>query len=99
MRPDDKIIAVLENDLVWGSARDIRDVPAVLTERLQHYFLTYKLVPRQKPSAKIKMVYGRRHAHRGSASGNGGLRRTHAEPLRLTRRRGGAEDAEAGITP
>ena len=42
---DDKIISVLENDYVWGAARDISDVPAVLVERLQHYFLTYKFVP------------------------------------------------------
>src|SRR4029079_6965910 len=38
---DDKIISVLENDYVWGSARTIKDVPPVLVERLQHYFLTY----------------------------------------------------------
>lgn len=59
---DDKIVAVLENDLVWGDARDLRDVPAVLVERLQHYFLTYKLVPGQKPRSKITKVYGRGHA-------------------------------------
>jgi inorganic pyrophosphatase len=44
---DDKIISVLENDYVWGAARDLKDVPPVLVERLQHYFLTYKLVPGQ----------------------------------------------------
>jgi inorganic pyrophosphatase len=60
---DDKIIAVLENDYVWGSARDIADVPAVLVERLQHYFLTYKLVPGQPAAARIDRVYGREHAH------------------------------------
>jgi len=59
---DDKILAVLENDLVWHSARDLRDIPAVLVERLQHYFLTYKLVPGQASRAKIKKVYGRVHA-------------------------------------
>ena len=42
---DDKIISVLENDYVWGGARNVTDVPSVLVERLQHYFLTYKLVP------------------------------------------------------
>ena len=35
---DDKIISVLQNDYVWGAARDIRDVPPVFVERLQHYF-------------------------------------------------------------
>ena len=59
---DDKIVAVLENDLVYGGARDLRDVPSVLVERLQHYFLTYKLVPGQKPRSKITKVYGRPHA-------------------------------------
>ncbi len=59
---DDKIIAVLEKDLAWGNARDIKEVPAVQIERLQHYFLTYKLVPGQKVQAKIRKVYGRTHA-------------------------------------
>jgi inorganic pyrophosphatase len=59
---DDKIISVLENDHIWGDARDIRDVPAVLVERLQHYFLTYKLVPGQRTHARIRKVYGRAHA-------------------------------------
>ena len=59
---DDKIIAILENDFVWGRAREISDVPAVFVERLQHYFLTYKLVPGQPSTAHIARVYGRRHA-------------------------------------
>jgi len=59
---DDKLISVLDNDYIWGKARTIGDVPAVLIERLQHYFLTYKLVPGQKSQAKITKVYGRDHA-------------------------------------
>jgi inorganic pyrophosphatase len=59
---DDKIIAVLENDNVWGSAKEISEVPPVLVERLQHYFLTYKLVPGERPVARISKVYGRSHA-------------------------------------
>nr|HQV33722.1 inorganic diphosphatase [Calditrichia bacterium] len=42
---DDKIIAVLQNDNYWGEARDISDLPGVITERLYHYFSTYKLIP------------------------------------------------------
>jgi len=61
---DDKLISVLENDYVWGAARDISDIPAVLVERLQHYFLTYKLVPGQRRQAHITKVYGRAHAHK-----------------------------------
>jgi inorganic pyrophosphatase len=59
---DDKIVGVLDNDHIWGRARNLRDVPAVLVERLQHYFLTYKLVPGQRTRARITRVYGRRHA-------------------------------------
>lgn len=59
---DDKIISVLENDNVWGGARDISDVPPVFIERLQHYFLTYKLVPGQRSTAFIKRVYPQTHA-------------------------------------
>ncbi len=59
---DDKMISVLENDYVWGEARDLRDLPAVLVERLQHYFLTYRLVPGEKPQVDIAKVYGRAHA-------------------------------------
>ena len=59
---DDKVIGVLENDYVWGAARDVSDVPAVLVERLQHYFLTYKLVPGSPVHARIAAVYGREHA-------------------------------------
>ena len=59
---DDKIIAVLDNDYIYGSARDIADLPAVLVERLQHYFATYKLVPERPSSVSIEQVYGRSHA-------------------------------------
>ena len=59
---DDKIIAVLDNDYIYGTARDIKDLPAVLVERLRHYFQTYKLVPDQPASVTIERVYGRAHA-------------------------------------
>ncbi|HMB70722.1 MAG TPA: inorganic pyrophosphatase [bacterium] len=61
---DDKLIAVLENDYVWGEARKVTDVPSVLIERLQHYFLTYKLVPGRRSKARITKVYGRDHARK-----------------------------------
>jgi inorganic pyrophosphatase len=61
---DDKIIAVLHNDYVWGEARDIRDLPKVLVERLQHYFLTYKLIPGEPSHSRISRTYGRSHAAR-----------------------------------
>jgi inorganic pyrophosphatase len=58
---DDKVIAVLDNDYVYGAARDIKDLPAVLVERLRHYFETYKLVPDRPASVRIERVYGRAH--------------------------------------
>ncbi len=61
---DDKLISVLENDYVWGQARTIGDVPSVIVERLQHYFLTYKLVPGRKSQARITRVYDRNHARK-----------------------------------
>ena len=59
---DDKIISVLENDDMWKGARNVSDVPSVLVERLQHYFVTYKLVPGRRARARIAKVYGRVHA-------------------------------------
>lgn len=59
---DDKIVAVLDNDYVYGTARDIDDLPAVLVERLRHYFETYKLVPDRPASVTIEETYDRAHA-------------------------------------
>jgi inorganic pyrophosphatase len=60
---DDKIIAVLTNDNVWGAARDIADLPAILISRLRHYFLTYKLIPEDDPSpVSVAATFGREHA-------------------------------------
>jgi inorganic pyrophosphatase len=59
---DDKIIAVLQGDLVWGQAGDVDAIPAVLIERLQHYFMTYKLVPGEPSRIRIARTYGFAHA-------------------------------------
>jgi len=61
---DDKIIAVLHNDYIYGAARDIQEVPQVLVERLRHYFETYKLVPERQSAVSIERVYGRAQAHK-----------------------------------
>ena len=55
---DDKIIAVLENDHVWGEVRDLEALPPVLVERLRHYFETYKLVPGEENAVRIGDAYG-----------------------------------------
>ena len=59
---DDKIIAVLHNDNVWGNAREIKDLPEVLIERLRHYFSTYKMIPGQESGLVVEGIYGREHA-------------------------------------
>ncbi len=61
---DDKIIAVLDNDEFWENAHDISDLPAVLVERLRHYFSTYKMGPSQTSQMDIKKVYDRNVALR-----------------------------------
>ncbi|HEY2322639.1 MAG TPA: inorganic pyrophosphatase [Thermoanaerobaculia bacterium] len=59
---DDKIIAVLQGDYVWGNAKDLADVPPVLVERLEHYFATYKLIPGQPARTRVNGTYGYDHA-------------------------------------
>ena len=59
---DDKIIAVLEGDHVYGSANDISDLPPITVERLRHYFFTYKLAPDVKEQVRHVEPYGREHA-------------------------------------
>jgi inorganic pyrophosphatase len=59
---DDKIIAVLENDLVWGQVDDIGGLPEVLVERVSHYFVTYKLVPGHEAHVSVGAAYDRAHA-------------------------------------
>ena len=60
---DDKIIAVMAGDAAFGTWNDIDDCPALLIERLRHYFLTYKNVPGDEPAkVEITHVYGRDEA-------------------------------------
>lgn len=54
---DDKIIAVLEKDHIYGDINDIQDVPEVIIERLEHYFRTYKMVEDQEPGIEIIDVF------------------------------------------
>ena len=65
---DDKIVAVLRDDYVWGQARDITDVPEILLERLRHYFETYKLTPNCATEVRIDQIYGYEHAAKVIAS-------------------------------
>ncbi|KAB7732417.1 inorganic pyrophosphatase [Rudanella paleaurantiibacter] len=59
---DDKIIAVLKGDAMYGQYDDLTDLPPAVTKRLQHYFLTYKNLPGEKAHTEITNVYGREEA-------------------------------------
>jgi inorganic pyrophosphatase len=52
---DDKIIAVLDQDGVYGRFRDIEECPKSLIDSLRHYFLTYKEIPGEA-SGKIEIA-------------------------------------------
>lgn len=55
---DDKIIAVMKNDLVYGDMKDISEVPDAILQRILHYFKTYKLGPNAN-AVEITSVYNK----------------------------------------
>ncbi len=60
---DDKIIAVLEGDPIYGGWTELEHAPTAVIERLRHYFLTYKQIPGEEPiKVEIPQVYGRAEA-------------------------------------
>ena len=61
---DDKIIAVLEGDGLYGGWQDLFEVPKAVVNRLAHYFETYKLAPgaTTKP-IEITHLFGREESH------------------------------------
>ncbi|MCF8227632.1 MAG: inorganic pyrophosphatase [Bacteroidales bacterium] len=60
---DDKIIAVLNNDAVYGDYKDISDCPDLVIDRLKHYFLTYKDLPGKQSDVEITHTFGIDEAH------------------------------------
>jgi inorganic pyrophosphatase len=62
---DDKIVAVLAGDSVYGAYSEISEVPKAVINRVLHYFLTYKEAPNsnEKPEIEITHVYGREEAY------------------------------------
>ena len=85
---DDKIIAVMRDDALYGQLTDIAQCPPSVIERLRHYFLTYKHAP-GSPRAQ-----GRDHARlrpRRSPRGD------PAQPGRLRGGVHGRRDAEIGM--
>jgi inorganic pyrophosphatase len=62
---DDKIVAVLHDDVAWGHLRELGEVPPGIVERLRHYFLSYKRRPDDDDAVRrvrIAEVYDRSEA-------------------------------------
>jgi len=61
---DDKIIAVMKGDAIYGNYTDISQLSESITNRLKHYFLTYKDMPgsAQKRMVEIAATYDREEA-------------------------------------
>ncbi|MFM2307420.1 MAG: hypothetical protein RLZZ367_2089 [Bacteroidota bacterium] len=61
---DDKIIAVMKDDAVYGHITDISQLEVKIVNRLKHYFLTYKDLPgaAEKKRVEIAATYGREEA-------------------------------------
>ncbi|MEO7538572.1 MAG: inorganic pyrophosphatase [Pyrinomonadaceae bacterium] len=56
---DDKIIAVLRGDKVFGQYTEIEQLPQGILERFEHYFLTYKSLPDEPKICEIAYSYCR----------------------------------------
>ncbi len=61
---DDKIIAVMKGDAVFGDISDVTGLPEGLVDRLVHYFLSYKDLPSPTKARKVDIdaIYGRGEA-------------------------------------
>lgn len=61
---DDKIIAVMKGDVIYGQLKDITELNEPVLARLKHYFLTYKDMPGsgEKRQVEIDSVYGKQEA-------------------------------------
>jgi inorganic pyrophosphatase len=53
---DDKIVAVMRDDAIYGQLTDIAQCPALVIERLRHYFLTYKHAP-GSPERRVEITH------------------------------------------
>ena len=61
---DDKIIAVLDDDAVYGKVTEVADLPRTVIDRLQHYFLSYKELPgAAHRKVQIAEIYDRQEAY------------------------------------
>ena len=78
---DDKIIAVMRDDAVYGTFTDIAQCPAALLDRLKHYFLTYKSAPGTTQHNKVEItgLYGRSEALKVIRAGHADYRAKYPE--------------------
>ncbi|NDV46393.1 inorganic pyrophosphatase [Paludibacter sp. 221] len=61
---DDKIIAVLKDDLLYSIYKDISELPEEIVNRLVHYFTTYKDLPMDTQQRMVLThIYGRETAY------------------------------------
>ena len=64
LEADDKIVAVMRDDALYGHLTDIAQCPAMVVDRLRHYFLTYKHAPGSGDhKVEITATYGRDEAY------------------------------------
>jgi inorganic pyrophosphatase len=62
---DDKIIAILTTDSIWGDISEVSELPKALISRMMHYFSTYKMVSDERRfPVTIEQVYGAEYAQR-----------------------------------
>jgi len=62
---DDKIIAVLVDDAVFGNIKDLHECPEKVIDQMRHFLLTYKDLPEKDKKGKIEIhsLYGREEAY------------------------------------
>jgi inorganic pyrophosphatase len=78
---DDKIIAVMQDDAVYGIWREMSDCPASLVDRLRHYFLTYKQPPgTAEHRVEITHVYDRQEAYEVIRRSQADYREKYGDP-------------------
>lgn len=59
---DDKIVAVLKEDAVYGNITCISQLPETVVNRLKHYFLTYKDLPMPGEKVRVEIPHVYRQA-------------------------------------
>lgn len=61
-KSDDKIIAILQPDNLWGEMDDISMIPKIMLERIRHYFSTYKEQEKLSSRVSIEKTYDAKEA-------------------------------------